>query len=99
MLPGPTPGGPDRRVAVAPFLLEGVELKERQIGVVRPIDRLQVGHDQLAVFPRHEGQRIADQMHDAGLDDRFGKRGGNRFRKAFEPVDDSYQDILNAAVF
>jgi Ran GTPase-activating protein (RanGAP) involved in mRNA processing and transport len=37
-------------------------------------------------------------MHDAGLDNSLGKHGGDRFRKALQPIHDGNQDVANAPV-
>src|SRR5438067_9088598 len=67
MLPGPPPSLADGRVSFTLFRLECIELGQGGRGGLRPVDRLQIGHDDLAIFPQHKGQRIADQMNDAGL--------------------------------
>jgi len=41
---------------------------------------------------------VARQMHDAGLDWGIGKGCRNNVRKAFEPIHDRDQNILNPAV-
>ncbi|ESZ68224.1 hypothetical protein X726_32400 [Mesorhizobium sp. L103C105A0] len=40
---------------------------------------------------------MADQVHDAGLDDGLGKDGVDRLGKALQSVDDGDQDIADAA--
>ena len=67
VFPGPAPGLANRRIALAPLGLELLEPYHRHIGVLGPVDRLDGGHDRLAVLPRHEGQAVADQVYDAGL--------------------------------
>src|SRR5690349_6533919 len=67
VLPRSAPSLADCRVAPAPLSLECVELGERALGRLGPIDGFQIGHDDLAVLPRYEGQRVADQMDDAGF--------------------------------
>ena len=53
----------------------------------------------LAVFVGHEVERIADEMNDAGLNHGLREDGRNRFRKAFKPIRDDDQNILDAPVF
>ena len=50
--------------------LRGPGQSHAGVGVPGPVDRPQLRHDQLAVRPGHEFKRIADQVEDAGLDDR-----------------------------
>ena len=45
--------------------------------ILGPVDCLQRRHDGLSVLPGHELQRMADQVHDAGLDN--GLREAGRF--------------------
>src|ERR1700747_2986904 len=96
MLPGPPPSLADGRVSFTPFRLECIELGQGGRGGLRPVDRLQIGYDDLAVFPRHEGQRIADQMNDAGLHYGLREDRADRLGKTFEPVDNRDQDVIDA---
>ena len=41
---------------------------------------------------------MTDQVHDGGLHHRVGEHGGDRFGKALQAVDDSDQDVADAAV-
>ncbi len=41
---------------------------------------------------------MADQMNDAGLDDRLRKHGADRFGKAFQPVHYRDQDVAETAL-
>jgi len=60
--------------------------------------RLDRRKDRLAILPGHEGQAVADQMYDAGLDDhRFGKDAVDRLGKPLQAVDDGDQDVGDAA--
>jgi len=70
VVPGSPPGGSDRRIAFAPFGLELLEASKRSVGILSPIDQLNRRQDSLAVLPGHEGQAVADQVHDAS----FGQR-------------------------
>ena len=56
------------------------------------------GHD-LAILVGYEGEALAEQMNDAGLDDRLREHRGDRLREALQAVDDGEQDIVDAAVF
>ena len=48
--------------------LDLVQPDRRRLDRLGAADRPQVGHHILAVRPGHEGQRIADQMRDSGLE-------------------------------
>lgn len=54
--------------------------------------------DGLAFLPRGELHRVADQMHDAGLDQRLGKHRADRLREALQAVDHGNQDVVGAPV-
>lgn len=98
VVPVSPPAQRDRRIALAP--VAGLELLQRLHAgrsVFGPVDGPQRRHDGLSILPRHELKRMADQMHDAGLDDRLGKDGADRFGKALQPVDDGDQDVAEAA--
>jgi len=41
---------------------------------------------------------MADQVYNAGLNNCLREHGGDRFGEAFEPVDDSDQDVVDTAV-
>ena len=47
--------------------------------------------------PSLVGQRVADQMHDAGLDRGLREHRGDRVGEAGEPVDHGDQDVADAA--
>ena len=98
MLPGLAPGLADHRVALTPGLFEGGERFRGRVRVDGGVDRLQVFGDGAPVLVRHEAQRLADQVHDAGLhpglrEDRFDRLG-----EALEPVDAADQDVADAAL-
>src|SRR5271166_7194777 len=99
MLPGAAPGPPDRGVAIAPFGFELIEPDQRHIGVFRPVDCLDPGHDGFSIFPADKGETVSDQMHDAGLDERLRKYRRNGFRKSLQAVDDGDQDVVDATDF
>ena len=58
------------------------ELPKNQAPGFGPVNCFQIGHDQLAVFPGDKGQRVADQVNDAGLHRGQRKHRGDRVRKA-----------------
>ena len=78
--------------------LEGLESHQRRVRVDRPVDVLESAGDGLAILVRHEGERVADQVDDAGLHQRLGEDGLYRLREAFQPIDDGDQDIGHAAL-
>lgn len=53
-----------------------------------PIDGLQGRSERLAIFPRHEIHRVAQQMDNTGLDHRFGEDGGDGVWEALQAIDD-----------
>ena len=68
-LPVPPPGLGDGRVFAAPGAgLEGLERGLAGLGVAGPVDRPSAPARRLAVLVGDEVQRVADQVHDAGLD-------------------------------
>ncbi len=97
VFPGPPPARRDRRIAWTPFGLELVESGGRRHGRLGAIDRPQIGNDLLAVLPRHERQRVADQVDNAGLHRRLWEAGRDRLGEALEPVDDRDQDVGDPA--
>ncbi len=99
-LPVPAPGHGDRRIFLAPIALgKGLQGGSARIGVSGFVDLLQRRSDGPPVLVGHEVERVADQVHDAGLNLSFGEDGGDRVRETFEPIDHSDQNILEAAVF
>ena len=82
------PGLGDGRVFLTPWTFgKVVEGDPAGIGVLGFVDLLQRCRDRLAIFVRDEGQRMADQMDDAGLD--LSSRKGSRdcLRETFQAVD------------
>jgi hypothetical protein len=77
VLPCPPPGRPDRRITLAPLGFEVLKPEQSGVGILGMIDSLDRRQDRLAIFPGHEGQAVADQMHDAGLDHRLGEDAGS----------------------
>ena len=55
------------------------------LGFPGPVDRARRRHDGLAILPRLEGERVTDQVNDAGLPPGSGKDRADRFRKPFQP--------------
>jgi len=53
-------------------------------------------HDRFAILPADKGQAIPDLMQDANLNQGLREYRRDRFWKAFESVDDSDQDIVDA---
>jgi hypothetical protein len=49
LFPGAAPSLADRRIALAPFVLELLEPDPRLVGVLGPVDRLDGGQDRLAI--------------------------------------------------
>ena len=83
---------------LAPF--GGIELLEPLrglLGIVGLIDRLQRAGDVLALLPGGKCHRVADQVHDTGLDLGCRIDALDRLRKALQAVDHGDQDVLGAA--
>lgn len=68
-------------IAGAPAVFELGQPVQRRLGVLSPVDRLQIGHDLLAVLPGDKGHRAADQVNDAGLDQGLGEHRPDRLGK------------------
>jgi len=65
-------------------------------GVTGPIDGLERLGDVFTIPAGCEVHGMADQMDDAGLDDRLGNDGVDRLGKAFQAIDDGNEDVLGA---
>jgi transposase len=76
-----------------------VERRFGQVGVGGLVDGFQSRRQPLAILPGRQGCRIADQVHDAGLDLRLGINRFDRLWEAAQVVDDGDQDIVQPAVF
>jgi hypothetical protein len=83
---------------------KGVEFGGGRLGCCHPVDRLQIGHDQLAVLLRHEGQRVGIRWIMqvctvvSGKTEPIASGKPPAFARAcFEPVDDGNQDVVDAA--
>jgi hypothetical protein len=63
------------------------------IGVDRGVDRFQIPGDLFALTPGDVLQRVADQMHDAGLHRGLGKDRLDCLGKPFEAVHAADQDV------
>src|SRR5512144_2257955 len=94
------PGLGDGRIFLAPCTFGKVfESELAGIGVLGLIDLLQRCGNRLAVLVRDEGERMADEMDDAGLHLGLRKYRRDRFGKALQAVDNGDQDVLDAAAF
>src|SRR4051812_12818684 len=78
--------------------IESVERRLAGVGVLGPVDHAQRRHDRLAIFPQDELQRMPDQMHDAGLDDRLRKDGVDRFGESLQAIDNGDENVADAPV-
>ena len=63
----------------------------------RLVDRLQVGHKRLAVFPGNIAQAVSYLVNDAALDLGLRKDRLNRLLEPDQAIDAGDEDILNAA--
>src|SRR5690349_20223991 len=99
MLPGSPPSLADCRVALAPYGLELLEMKERHLGVLGAVDRLDGGQDRRPVSPGYERQTVSDEMHDTRLDDRLRIHRGDGLGKTLEAVDYCDEDVVDAVGF
>jgi len=77
---------------------EGLQRGPSRIGVLGSVEGAQLRHDELAIGPGHEFERMADQMDDAGLNDRAREDRLDRFREAFQAVDNGDENVADAAV-
>ena len=94
-MPRPPPRRGDRGVFPGPFLLDSVQLGGCLIGRGGAVNSAQIGGDGLAIFLGAKVRKMAHQMHDAGLDRGPGEGGGDGIGKAFQPVHDRDQNVLN----
>lgn len=62
------------------------------------VNHLQDRRGGLAILPRHSLHRVADQMHNTGLDHRTWEHRLDRLREALQPVNHRDQDVLDTAV-
>ena len=99
LLPDPAPALDDGRQLFTPGTFGKILKPFRgQLHRLSFIDLLEFPGNRLALLPVAEAQGIANQVHNAGLNFGLGENRRNGFRKAFEPVDNGDEDVLQAAV-
>jgi hypothetical protein len=77
------PHGGHRREFLAPFTLRKfLQGRRGRVCCNSLIDWFKCGSQRLAILPAGQAERIADQVHDAGLDLGLRINGFDRFRKA-----------------
>ena len=69
-----------------------------RLGIHGRVDPLQALGHLLAVFPSAEVQGMAHQMHDAGLHSGLRESRVDGVREALEAVNDSDEDVFDAAI-
>jgi len=95
----PSPGGDDRQVFSPPaFLREGIKRLASGLGVRGTLDLLQCRGHGLAILVGDEIERVPDEVDDAGLDLGPGEYGGDRVRKALQPIDNREENVLDPAL-
>lgn len=72
--------------------------RARRGGRFRLADRAERRAAQLAFLPRRKPHRVANQMHDAGLDHGLGQPRAERLGTALEPVDHRGPELLDPAI-
>jgi len=82
---------------VVPLRLEGVESLLGGRGIARGVDEPEVGAHALAVLPRDEARRGADDVDDTGLEDGAREDGLDRLAHARQPVGAEHEDVLDPA--
>ena len=98
LIPGVVPQLGDHRVAPAPGVGELVERLPRGRRVDRGVDRSDRSFDRIPVPPAGEPERVADQMDDAGLNDRLRPHVGDHMGQALQPVTDDEEHVTHATV-
>ena len=78
---------------------EGLERGLAGFGIGGAIDRPQRLRDGLAILPGGKLQRMADQVNDAGLNDRLRENGIDRLGEALQAIDDGDQNVLTPRFF
>src|SRR4029077_2855589 len=97
-VPVATPALRDRRILLAPrTLCEGIEGARSDLAIGSAIDGWQRLRDVLAILPSGEIHGMANQVNDAGLNDRLRENRIDGFRKALQAIDDRDQNVLGAA--
>lgn len=99
LVPGSAPAGRDRRIPPGQVVI--LELCQGQfcrLGINGRVDSLEGGRDSFAVFVAGEVHGMAQQVDDAGLDPGLRKGGLDGLRKAFQPVHDGDEDVLDAPI-
>lgn len=88
LAPVPLPSQGDREFCLAPIAVgESFQRGDAGLGILGPVDLLERRRDGLAVLVGDEGQRIADQMDDTGLDLGFREDRRDRLGKALEAIE------------
>ena len=96
--PGVSPQADDCRVALAPLAGELVEALPCCLLGLGGVDEPEIAGELVPVCFARVAEGVADQVEDAGLDDRAGPDIGDRLRQAAQPVADDDADVLDAAV-
>ena len=79
-------------------MCEGIEGGLADLGVGRAIDGPKRLRDVLAILSSGKIHGMADQVNDAGLNDRLRENRIDGFRKALQAIDDRDQNVLGAAL-
>jgi len=98
--PGPNVGASSGQwpVAVCPMaLLERLQGGQACFGGLGTINGAERLRDRLAIIPRREAHRVAEQVDITRLNDRLRECGADRFGEALPVVDGSNQYVGNAA--
>src|SRR5690606_30993127 len=96
-LPVASPACRDGRVLAAPDpFIERLQLPFGRLGIIGAVDWLQSRGDDLALLPGGKLHRVADQVHDAGLNHGVREDGCNGFWEALQTIDDGDQDVVGA---
>ena len=93
------PGRGDGRVFTPPgTVLELAERDGRGLGVHGAVHGLERQGDRFTVLPAGIVHRVAEQMHDAGLDLRVREHRADGVREALQAIDDGNQQVVDAAI-
>ena len=88
----------DHGQLLPPFLFERVELEQCLISVDRGVDRFEVLDHGVVLTTRDVAQALADQVHDAGLNDRLREHRFDRLGEPLQPVNAADQDVSDPAL-